>query len=81
MHNLSPLSEDLRLAAEWLDVNEGTEGESDSCKRVADWLRRKAERMEFEQAVLKVVKETGCTPLRARMALTSKTMAASGGSK
>lgn len=34
-----PSPEDFAVAAEWLDVNEGEEGEAESCKRVAEWLR------------------------------------------
>jgi hypothetical protein len=35
-------TDDLLLAAEWLDCNEGNDGESERCKRVADWLRKEA---------------------------------------
>jgi len=64
-----PLSEDLRTAAEWLDVNEGTDGESDSRKRVADWLRRKAGNLEYEATVRRVAKETGKSPQKVRAAI------------
>lgn len=35
-----PSYEDMGIAQEWLDANEGTDGESDSCKAVAKWLRQ-----------------------------------------
>lgn len=58
------LSEDMRTAAEWLDCNEGGEGESEACKRVADWLRKRAEQLDRDWLIRKVVKETGATRTR-----------------
>ena len=37
-----PSCDDLNQAAEWLDCNEGDDGEADTCQRVADWLRSQA---------------------------------------
>lgn len=34
-----PSDDDLLLAAEWLDSNEGDKDESEPMKRVAEWLR------------------------------------------
>lgn len=50
-----PSDDALRTAAEWLDVNEGDEGEGDDCRAVADWLRRQIE----EARVRKIARETG----------------------
>jgi response regulator of citrate/malate metabolism len=36
--------DDLLLAAEWLDYNEGADGERETCERVANWLRAEAEK-------------------------------------
>lgn len=36
--------EDLNTAAEWLEVNNGIEGEAESCERVAEYLRREINR-------------------------------------
>lgn len=37
---------DLVIAIAWLEANEGGEGESDSCQRVADMLRREFKRRD-----------------------------------
>lgn len=37
-----PSLEDMSLAAEWLDINDGSDGEAESCKRVAAWLEASA---------------------------------------
>jgi hypothetical protein len=36
--------EDLDVAAEWLDINDGDNGEKESCRAVAAWLRKEVER-------------------------------------
>lgn len=36
--------EDLHVAAEWLDINEGEFGEMESCQRVMKMLLREADR-------------------------------------
>lgn len=38
----TPSIEDMDIAAEWLDCNEGEDGEGDACARVAEWLRVQA---------------------------------------
>lgn len=48
---------DLYVAAEWLDVNEGEEGETHSCHRVSDWLRREAARRENEKIIREIARE------------------------
>jgi hypothetical protein len=35
-----PKPEDLDVAAQWLRVNEGENGEAESCRRVARWLEK-----------------------------------------
>ncbi len=34
-----PKIQALETAIEWLEVNEGEDGEADDCQSVADWLR------------------------------------------
>lgn len=67
-----PSSDDMLLAAEWLDVNEGDEGESETCHKVADWLRKlvdDADQKKVENiAVRELVKRSGVTMKRARQA-------------
>lgn len=44
-----PSADDMRLAAEWLDVNEGDE-ESAACQRVAAWLVEQADAKDLRDA-------------------------------
>lgn len=52
-----PDPEDLKLAAEWLRANEGEDGESETCSRVATWLDNYAMDSQVRSAARKV----GCT--------------------
>lgn len=52
-----PTVEDMELAAEWLRSNEGDNGESETCSRVATWLDAYALEMQIRAAARKV----GCT--------------------
>lgn len=52
-----PYVEDLDLAAEWLRCNEGTDGESEACSRVATWLNKCAAESEMRSAA----RAAGCT--------------------
>jgi hypothetical protein len=61
-----PSDDDLLLAAEWLDSNEGNPDESDSMKRVAVWLRELASESQDDIIVKQLAKETGSTISRAR---------------
>jgi uncharacterized membrane protein len=58
--------EDLELAAEWLDVNEGDAGEAEACHRVAEWLRAEADRRGQDRIVRRLAKEAGTTVQHAR---------------
>lgn len=76
-------TEDLAVAIEWLSVNEGEEGEAESCQRVVAWLEAEKSRREDEAAiralmraaslprhqVVFILKQTGLTPrgLRAKL--------------
>lgn len=55
-----PSYDELLLAADWLDENEGDGGEAYSCKAVAKWLREVAEdrliRSEARQAGVPVAR-------------------------
>ncbi len=53
MSKKTPTYEDFAVAAEWLDINEGEEGEADSCKKVADWLRDQADAADIRAAARK----------------------------
>ena len=52
-----PCLEDLAMAAEWLRCNEGSDGESESCSRVATWLDTYAR----ESAERAAARKVGCT--------------------
>jgi len=55
---MTPSLEAIYLAAEWLDVYEGTDNTQDdvkSCRDVAEWLRGQAEKLELK----KLCKEYG----------------------
>ena len=57
-----PSTDDLRLAAEWLDNNEGDGGESDSCKLVASYLRRIADRRDDDASLREAIRRSGMVP-------------------
>lgn len=52
-----PAAEDLAIAAEWLESNEGDNGEKEACSRVATWLDTYAR----ESAERAAAREVGCT--------------------
>jgi hypothetical protein len=52
-----PCLEDIQLAAEWLRCNEGDDGESEACSRVATWLDNYA----LDQEVRAAARQAGCT--------------------
>lgn len=72
-----PTIEDLQTAAEWLDINEGEDGEAVSCHAVADWLRREAARRQTAQVVTTVARETGRSRAIVRKAIKNWTAARS----
>lgn len=61
--------EDLIIAAEWLSVNEGDNGESESCQRVAAMLERMIKQRHENAAVRSVAKENGVSHAQVRRAL------------
>lgn len=68
-----PTAEEMDLAAEWLDVNEGDDGEGDACHAVAAWLREIAKAAATREAVTAAVhdyaREHGVKPAAVRKAL------------
>jgi hypothetical protein len=61
--------EDLMIAAEWLGVNNGDNGEAESCQRVATMLEKMIKQRHEEAAVRAVAKENGVRPSLVRRAL------------
>ncbi len=43
----TPTPDQLRTAADWLEVNEGLEGEAERCKAVSVWLNAQADAQEM----------------------------------
>jgi hypothetical protein len=64
-----PSSEDMLLAAEWLDENEGDPDESEPMKRVAEWLRFQVKKNEEYWAVREIALQSGVSISAARKAL------------
>jgi len=62
-----PNEDDMLLAADWLDENEGDPDESEPMKRVAVWLREQAIKSQSEKAIRDIAKKTGCTLRHARL--------------
>jgi len=58
-----PSASDLATAADWLQCNEGDDGESEACEQVALWLNAQIEALEF---FAEICKELNVTPARAR---------------
>lgn len=50
----TPSVDDLYTAAQWLEVDERAE-DAESCKRVADWLRKKADAKDLRSLKKKSV--------------------------
>lgn len=53
----TPTPDDMEMAADWLICNEGPNGESEACSRVATWLRSYA----LDAEVRKAAREAGCS--------------------
>ncbi len=51
--------QDLETAAMWLEINDGDNGESESCLRVADWLNAEAAKRIKESAIRAAAKSAG----------------------
>lgn len=43
----TPTPDEMRLAADWLEANDGLEGEAERCKTVAAWLNAQADAQEM----------------------------------
>ena len=52
-----PCLDDIETAADWLEYNEGKDGEAEACSRVATWLRAYARESEERSAA----RQIGCT--------------------
>jgi hypothetical protein len=68
MPKIRPSNDDLLTAAEWLDVNEGDDGEKESCHATAVWLRSLVDKSDETNAIKKIAKEAGVPISRARQA-------------
>lgn len=44
-----PTPDEMHIAAQWLDINEGAE-DAVACRRVREWLLQQAEAAEFRAA-------------------------------
>lgn len=64
--NRPPL-DDLNLAADWLEHNEGDE--SAALYDVADWLRSEVRKFQRERALALLAKKHGCTKAKVRKGL------------
>jgi hypothetical protein len=64
-----PNAEQFAIALEWLDVNNGLEGEAEACKAVRAWIMDQLQKREEEAAVRKVAKQSGLSVRTVRAAL------------
>jgi len=62
---------DIGVAIAWLEINEGDQGEMESCLAVAEFLKRELARREEAEQVRSLAKETGQSPLLVRKAIRS----------
>lgn len=62
-------TEQLATAAEWLDTNNGEQGEAEACSAVAEWLRAEIQRRLVDAAAREVASATGVRPAQAKHAL------------
>ena len=63
-----PSNEDLLTAAEWLDVNEGEEGEKEACHATANWIRNLVDQNDKDRIIKQIAQEAGVSVARARVA-------------
>lgn len=61
-----PKDDDILLAAEWLDENEGDPDEREPMQRVAAWLRAEVDRRNETRSVRKIARASGVSEARAR---------------
>jgi hypothetical protein len=69
-----PGLDDIEVAAMWLEVNEGDDGEAESCSRVATWLRTYARESEERAAA----RQVGCSVKYLRKYMASRTAPSAG---
>lgn len=62
-------TEDLNIAANWLEVNEGDNGEAEACQRVAAFLQAEIDRRHRKAAVRSIVREKNIPARLVRQAL------------
>lgn len=62
-------ADDLALAAEWLEENEGEDDERLPLLRVAAWLRSEVRKRNEDQTVREVAKRSGASIQNSRKAL------------
>lgn len=69
-------TDQLEKAAEWLRAYEPApmEDQGDACARVAEWIEAELARRAQEAAVRRIVRRTGASPARARLALLAARM-------
>ena len=63
-----PSIDAMETAAEWLDINEGDEGEADECAAVAKWLRAQIAAAQLRE----VAKAAGVSVPVARRAIATQ---------
>lgn len=66
--------EDLTIAAEWLSINEGDEGEGESCQRVRAWLIQEIKHRETEAVIRQAAKGSNVPVAFVRKALKRREM-------
>lgn len=64
-----PNDDDMLVAAEWLDVNDGEGGEATGCKAVAEWLRLKVQVREINRLVDQTARQAGVSKVVVRKRL------------
>jgi hypothetical protein len=62
-------TDDLNIAAAWLEANEGDEGEAEACQRVAAFLHAEIDRRHKAAAVRVIAREKNVSPAMVRKAL------------
>lgn len=62
--------EDLHIAADWLDINNGEAGEKESCQRVREMLLRMIEQREKDIIARKISQKLGISEKQVRQTKT-----------
>jgi hypothetical protein len=60
-----PSAEAIAMACEWLEINDGTEGEAEDCKAVAAWLRKLQDEADLKRVAR--IAEVPVSVARARL--------------